>query len=274
MSTGSCRCEIRIHKPFKHSLFLRVFIQGGRIPGSKPPLPSLEWEKVSQPCLVKLGFAGSYGLWPIVWVFICKKVPPIHLPLIHDGYLRVIRAQREPTKKITAHLSSSSRIICRPHQGVLCPVFHCSRVQQKQSPTSAADLHSHVEAIFTRMAAKQSGAWMLNSLGEHSNPFGYRLKGERERASSGSSTRLPELKKFLLNSASPTFFTNLCCLIVFWPHLWDWKTWVLGWLISDSWVGMSGRYCPVAPSCRDGCWSGLGWKQNQPRRNFTVKGFL
>lgn len=130
----------------------------------------------------------------------------------------VIRAQREPSKKITAHLSSSPRIICRPHQRVLCPVFHCSHVQQKQSPASAADLHSHVETIFTRTATELSGAWMLNSLGEHSNIFGY-LKGEREKASSGSSTGLPELKKFLLNSALPTFFTNLCCPIVLWPHL-------------------------------------------------------
>lgn len=56
-------------------------------------------------------------------------------------------------------------------------------------------------------ATKHSGAQRPNSLGEHSNPFGYCVKGERERASSGSWTGL--LKHFLLNSALSAFFNQL-----------------------------------------------------------------
>lgn len=43
------------------------------------------------------------------------------------------------------------------------------------------------------------------------------------------------------------FFTGLCCLMVFWPHLWDWETLVLGWHTSKSHMGMSGSYCLVCP---------------------------
>jgi len=55
------------------------------------------------------------------------------------------------------------------------------------------------------MAAKPSGAWILNSLGEHGNPFGCRVKEEREMTSSGSWMRLLRVKHFLLNSVLSAF---------------------------------------------------------------------
>lgn len=58
-------------------------------------------------------------------------------------------------------------------------------------------------------ATKHSGAQMPNSPGEHSNPFRYHVKEEKERASSGSWTGLPGMKHFLLNSALSAFLNQL-----------------------------------------------------------------
>lgn len=93
-SLGSCRCEIRIHKPFTHRLFLSVFIQESVRLSPKPPSHPWNVRKVQTALL------GETGL---CW----QLQPPTHSLDIHlqKKYLPPMTVTLELLEPRESHLS-------------------------------------------------------------------------------------------------------------------------------------------------------------------------